>query len=125
MEHSASKDGTVNWQKSPEHISETLDVIDFLASRFNMMSFDRDNANRNYNSRNVHLKIINVMIVVDGIVHISLVLLMIIASLDVYFVVAQKWLKIRIHGELADTLVTLAVVINVNFYLRRTQMFPL
>ncbi|XP_059307432.1 probable glucan 1,3-beta-glucosidase A isoform X4 [Lycium ferocissimum] len=36
MEHSASRDGTVNWQTSPEYVSQTLDVIEFLASRFAM-----------------------------------------------------------------------------------------
>ncbi|XP_006353195.1 probable glucan 1,3-beta-glucosidase A isoform X1 [Solanum tuberosum] len=34
MEHSASRDGTVNWQTSPEHIAQTLDAIEFLASRY-------------------------------------------------------------------------------------------
>ncbi|KAJ8544059.1 hypothetical protein K7X08_025677 [Anisodus acutangulus] len=34
MEHSASRDGTVNWQTSPEYVSQTLDVIEFLASRY-------------------------------------------------------------------------------------------
>ncbi|CAN4114863.1 unnamed protein product [Withania somnifera] len=33
MEHSASRDGTVNWSTSPEYISQTLDAIEFLASR--------------------------------------------------------------------------------------------
>lgn len=36
MEHSASRDGTVNWQTSPEYISQTLDAIEFLASRYAM-----------------------------------------------------------------------------------------
>ncbi|XP_070001772.1 probable glucan 1,3-beta-glucosidase A isoform X2 [Nicotiana sylvestris] len=34
MEHSASRDGTVNWPTSPEFISQTLDAIEFLASRY-------------------------------------------------------------------------------------------
>ncbi|XP_060186389.1 probable glucan 1,3-beta-glucosidase A isoform X2 [Lycium barbarum] len=36
MEHSASRDGTVNWKTSPEYVSQTLDAIEFLASRFAM-----------------------------------------------------------------------------------------
>ncbi|KAK4366999.1 hypothetical protein RND71_014879 [Anisodus tanguticus] len=38
MEYSASRDGTVNWQTSPEYIKQTLDAIEFLASRSNMVS---------------------------------------------------------------------------------------
>ncbi|KAL2907208.1 putative glucan 1 3-beta-glucosidase A [Bienertia sinuspersici] len=34
MEHSASRDGSVNWPKSQHNIDKTLDVIDFLASRY-------------------------------------------------------------------------------------------
>ncbi|XP_010272968.1 PREDICTED: probable glucan 1,3-beta-glucosidase A [Nelumbo nucifera] len=34
MEHSASRDGSTNWPTSPEYISQSLDVIDFLASRY-------------------------------------------------------------------------------------------
>ncbi|KAG9450741.1 hypothetical protein H6P81_010706 [Aristolochia fimbriata] len=34
MEHSASRDGSVDWPGSPEYISQSLDVIDFLASRY-------------------------------------------------------------------------------------------
>ncbi|CAK9320566.1 unnamed protein product [Citrullus colocynthis] len=34
MEHSASNDGTIGWPNSPAYISKTLDVIDFLASRY-------------------------------------------------------------------------------------------
>lgn len=34
MEHSASNDGTLEWPNSPAYISKTLDVIDFLASRY-------------------------------------------------------------------------------------------
>lgn len=34
MEHSATRDGTVNWPTSPEYISQTLDAIEFLASRY-------------------------------------------------------------------------------------------
>ncbi|KAJ4964163.1 hypothetical protein NE237_024102 [Protea cynaroides] len=33
MEHSASRDGSIGWP-SPEYISQSLDVIDFLASRY-------------------------------------------------------------------------------------------
>ncbi|XP_020255811.1 probable glucan 1,3-beta-glucosidase A isoform X2 [Asparagus officinalis] len=33
MEHSASRDGSVNWPQ-PEYISQTLDVIDFLSARY-------------------------------------------------------------------------------------------
>ncbi|KAJ6288271.1 hypothetical protein OIU76_024287 [Salix suchowensis] len=33
-EHSASRDGTTGWPTSPEYVSKTLDVIDFLASRY-------------------------------------------------------------------------------------------
>ncbi|KAK3131960.1 hypothetical protein QOZ80_6AG0513900 [Eleusine coracana subsp. coracana] len=33
MEHSASRDGSVNWP-SPEYISQTLEVVDFLATRY-------------------------------------------------------------------------------------------
>ncbi|GKV18689.1 hypothetical protein SLEP1_g29033 [Rubroshorea leprosula] len=34
MEHSASQDGTTGWPNSSDYISQTLDVIDFLASRY-------------------------------------------------------------------------------------------
>ncbi|KAM7515738.1 hypothetical protein LguiA_005321 [Lonicera macranthoides] len=34
MEHSASKDGTAGWPTSADYISQTLDVIEFLASRY-------------------------------------------------------------------------------------------
>ncbi|KAL3845143.1 hypothetical protein ACJIZ3_002546 [Penstemon smallii] len=34
MEHSASRDGTTGWPTSPDYISQTLNVIDFLASRY-------------------------------------------------------------------------------------------
>ncbi|XP_021636405.2 probable glucan 1,3-beta-glucosidase A [Hevea brasiliensis] len=34
MEHSSSRDGTTGWPTSPDYISQTLDVIDFLASRY-------------------------------------------------------------------------------------------
>lgn len=34
MEHSASRDNTVGWPTSPAYISQTLDVIEFLASRY-------------------------------------------------------------------------------------------
>ncbi|XP_059640561.1 sporulation-specific glucan 1,3-beta-glucosidase-like isoform X4 [Cornus florida] len=34
MEHSASKDGSTGWPTSPDFISQTLHVIDFLASRY-------------------------------------------------------------------------------------------
>ncbi|KAG6666677.1 probable glucan 1,3-beta-glucosidase A isoform X2 [Carya illinoinensis] len=34
MEHSASRDGFVGWPTSPDYISQTLDVVDFLASRY-------------------------------------------------------------------------------------------
>ncbi|CAL1377602.1 unnamed protein product [Linum trigynum] len=34
FEHSSSKDGTVGWPTSQDYISQTLDVIDFLASRY-------------------------------------------------------------------------------------------
>lgn len=37
MEHSASRDGFTGWP-SPDYISQTLDVIDFLASRYNLQS---------------------------------------------------------------------------------------
>ncbi|XP_072952667.1 probable glucan 1,3-beta-glucosidase A [Typha angustifolia] len=33
MEHSASRDGSVNWP-SPDYISQTLDVIEFLSARY-------------------------------------------------------------------------------------------
>jgi len=33
MEHSASRDGSVDWPQ-PEYIAQTLDVIDFLSSRY-------------------------------------------------------------------------------------------
>ncbi|CAL5323784.1 unnamed protein product [Camellia sinensis] len=33
MEHSASRDGSTGWPTSPDYISKTLDVIEFLASR--------------------------------------------------------------------------------------------
>ncbi|CAN4126754.1 unnamed protein product [Withania somnifera] len=36
MEHSASRDGTVNWPTSSEYISQTLDAVEFLASRYAM-----------------------------------------------------------------------------------------
>ncbi|XP_059456267.1 probable glucan 1,3-beta-glucosidase A [Corylus avellana] len=34
MEHSASQDGLTGWPTSQDYISQTLDVIDFLASRY-------------------------------------------------------------------------------------------
>ncbi|WCJ31944.1 Glucan 1 3-beta-glucosidase [Euphorbia peplus] len=34
MEHSASRDGTTGWPTSQDYISQTLHVIDFLASRY-------------------------------------------------------------------------------------------
>ncbi|KAL7230638.1 hypothetical protein ACSBR2_009002 [Camellia fascicularis] len=34
MEHSASRDGSTGWPTSPDYISKTLDVIEFLASRY-------------------------------------------------------------------------------------------
>ncbi|KAL9274130.1 putative glucan 1,3-beta-glucosidase A [Drosera capensis] len=34
MEHSASRDGFVDWPTSEDYISKTLDVIDFLAARY-------------------------------------------------------------------------------------------
>ncbi|CAK9171957.1 unnamed protein product [Ilex paraguariensis] len=34
MEHSSSRDGTTGWSTSPDSISQTLVVIDFLASRY-------------------------------------------------------------------------------------------
>ncbi|XP_065875449.1 probable glucan 1,3-beta-glucosidase A isoform X1 [Euphorbia lathyris] len=34
MEHSASRDGTTGWPSSQDYISQTLHVIDFLASRY-------------------------------------------------------------------------------------------
>ncbi|XP_019055377.1 PREDICTED: glucan 1,3-beta-glucosidase A-like [Nelumbo nucifera] len=34
MEHSASRDGSTYWPTSPGYISQSLDVIDFLASRY-------------------------------------------------------------------------------------------
>ncbi|KAL8475159.1 hypothetical protein ACS0TY_030806 [Phlomoides rotata] len=34
MEHSSSRDGTTGWPTSPDYISKTLHVIDFLASRY-------------------------------------------------------------------------------------------
>ncbi|GMH24684.1 hypothetical protein Nepgr_026527 [Nepenthes gracilis] len=34
MEHSASRDGSIDWPTSQDYISKTLDVIDFLASRY-------------------------------------------------------------------------------------------
>ncbi|KAJ4850492.1 hypothetical protein Tsubulata_011954 [Turnera subulata] len=34
MEHSASRDGTTGWPTSQDYISQTLDVIEFLASRY-------------------------------------------------------------------------------------------
>ncbi|KAF9610814.1 hypothetical protein IFM89_025055 [Coptis chinensis] len=34
MEHSASKDGSTDWPTSSEHISQSLDAINFLASRY-------------------------------------------------------------------------------------------
>lgn len=37
MEHSASRDGFTGWP-SPDYISQTLDVIDFLASRYILQS---------------------------------------------------------------------------------------
>ncbi|XP_042407512.1 probable glucan 1,3-beta-glucosidase A isoform X1 [Zingiber officinale] len=33
MEHSASRDGSISWP-TPDHVSQTLDVIDFLAARY-------------------------------------------------------------------------------------------
>lgn len=37
MEHSASRDGTTGWPTSSDYISQTLNVIDFLASRYILM----------------------------------------------------------------------------------------
>ncbi|XP_010523313.1 PREDICTED: glucan 1,3-beta-glucosidase A-like [Tarenaya hassleriana] len=34
MEHSSSRDGTTGWPTNSDYISQTLDVIDFLASRY-------------------------------------------------------------------------------------------
>lgn len=34
MEHSASRDGSADWSNSSDHISQSLTVIDFLASRY-------------------------------------------------------------------------------------------
>ncbi|KAL5705440.1 hypothetical protein ACHQM5_023742 [Ranunculus cassubicifolius] len=34
MEHSASKDGSTDWPTSPKYISQSLETIDFLASRY-------------------------------------------------------------------------------------------
>ncbi|XP_030455749.2 probable glucan 1,3-beta-glucosidase A isoform X1 [Syzygium oleosum] len=34
LEHSASRDGSIGWPTSPDYISKTLDVIDFLAKRY-------------------------------------------------------------------------------------------
>ncbi|KAM0949004.1 putative glucan 1,3-beta-glucosidase [Dioscorea sansibarensis] len=34
MEHSASKDGSMDWALSPEYVSESLNVIDFLCVRY-------------------------------------------------------------------------------------------
>ncbi|XP_043709798.1 probable glucan 1,3-beta-glucosidase A isoform X2 [Telopea speciosissima] len=34
MEHSSSRDGSVDWPRYPDYISQSLDVIDFLASRY-------------------------------------------------------------------------------------------
>ncbi|KMT08600.1 hypothetical protein BVRB_6g138800 isoform A [Beta vulgaris subsp. vulgaris] len=34
MEHSSSRDGSVDWPTSQDNINKTLDVIDFLASRY-------------------------------------------------------------------------------------------
>ncbi|CAA2991308.1 probable glucan 1,3-beta-glucosidase A isoform X1 [Olea europaea var. sylvestris] len=34
MEHSASRDGMTRWPTTPDYISQTLDVLDFLASRY-------------------------------------------------------------------------------------------
>ncbi|XP_042502586.1 probable glucan 1,3-beta-glucosidase A isoform X3 [Macadamia integrifolia] len=34
MEHSSSRDGSTDWPMSPEYISQSLDVVDFLASRY-------------------------------------------------------------------------------------------
>ncbi|XP_057497219.1 probable glucan 1,3-beta-glucosidase A [Actinidia eriantha] len=34
MEHSASQDGSTGWPTSPDYISQTLNVIEFLASRY-------------------------------------------------------------------------------------------
>lgn len=34
MEHSASRDGSANWANSSQHFSQSLSVIDFLASRY-------------------------------------------------------------------------------------------
>ncbi|XP_038692795.1 probable glucan 1,3-beta-glucosidase A isoform X2 [Tripterygium wilfordii] len=34
MEHSASRDGSTDWPTSQDYISQSLDVIDFLASRY-------------------------------------------------------------------------------------------
>ncbi|KAI3923540.1 hypothetical protein MKW92_024241 [Papaver armeniacum] len=34
MEHSSSRDGSTDWPTSPAYISQSLDVIDFLASRY-------------------------------------------------------------------------------------------
>nr|XP_025884062.1 uncharacterized protein LOC101265089 isoform X2 [Solanum lycopersicum] len=59
MEHSASRDGTVNWQTSPEHISQTLDAIEFLASRY----FDKLTSSENiqflYKNRQSQIQALN------------------------------------------------------------------
>ncbi|XP_057818359.1 glucan 1,3-beta-glucosidase isoform X2 [Cryptomeria japonica] len=34
MEHSASRDGSADWANSTQHISQSLQIIDFLASRY-------------------------------------------------------------------------------------------
>lgn len=34
MEHSASRDGSVNWPLSPDYISQSLDAIEFLSARY-------------------------------------------------------------------------------------------
>lgn len=38
MEHSASRDGSVDWP-TPDYISQTLDVIDFLSARYMVLSW--------------------------------------------------------------------------------------
>ncbi|KAI5669802.1 hypothetical protein M9H77_19655 [Catharanthus roseus] len=34
MEHGASRDGTIGWPTSPDYVSQTLNVIEFLVSRY-------------------------------------------------------------------------------------------
>lgn len=43
MEHSASRDGSVDWP-SPEYISQSLDAIEFLSARYILMVINSHNA---------------------------------------------------------------------------------